>query len=192
MKQLIKVLAVLAATSTIAVTAALGQAGPLITIDEFGNGNINGNPLPGSIQVDPFSNIATLAYNLPFPGFRGDVILFEPGPQPAPISDVLRFDGNFHVFFFSERETSDTSPFDPADVGQFPGPFPGPTVNLLEIGPEGNNGAFYTPNGGPGGDFSNPSYHFISDVPEPGAGMLLSLGGGLLWAFRSRRQNKRN
>lgn len=197
MKQLIKTLAVFTITSTIAVTAAFGQAGgPLFTLDELGNMSINGVPQPpGTIAQDPFSGILTLSYNLPFVGHRGDVVLFEPGPIPAPISDVLRFDGFFHVFFFSELETSDTFPFDPADVGQFPGPFPGPTVNLMETGPEGSNGAFYTPAPGgndPGGDFSNPSYHFISDVPEPGAGLLLSLGGGILWILKGRRQVRHN
>jgi hypothetical protein len=196
MKQLIKSLAVFATTSTIALTAALGQGGPLITLDELGKMTINGAPQPpGTIAQDPFSGIFTLSYQLPFVGIRGDVVMFEPGPVPAPVSDVLRFDGNFHVFFFSEREATDnTSTRDPADMG-LPGPFPGglQPVNLVETGVEGNDGAFYTPGNGPGGDpSSNPSYDFISDVPEPGAGLLLSLGGGLLWILKGRRQERRN
>ena len=147
---------------------------------------------PGTITTEPFSGIATLSYQLPFPGYRGDVVMYEPGIQPAPITDVLRFDGNFFVYFFSERETSDTPPFDPADVGQFPGPFPGPSFNLLEAGVEGADGAFYTPGNNPGGDASNPSYRIISDVPEPGSGLLLSLGGGLLWLLKGRRQETHN
>jgi hypothetical protein len=190
MKQITKILAVFATTSTIAVTAALGQAGPLITLDEFGKGNFNGNPLPSSIQTDPFSGIATLAYNLPFAGVPGDVLLAEPS---GVLSDVLRFDGNGRVFFFSEREPTDTPPFDPADVGQFPPPIAGlQPVNLLENGPEGNNGAFYNPGGGlPGDNSAGASYHFISDVPEPGTGLLLGVGAGFLW-LRSRKQNKSN
>ena len=192
MKQLITTLAIFTIISTLAVPAFC-QNGPLLTLDELGNMTINGAPQPpGTIAQDPFSGIFTLSYQLPFIGIRGDVLLSEPNPVPPPLSDVLRFDGNFHVFFFSERETSDTSPFDPADVNQFPGPFPGPSVNLVETGPEGNNGAFYIPGNGPGGDPSNPTYHFISDVPEPGAGLLLSLGGGLLWILKNRRQEKHN
>ena len=189
MKQLTKVLAVFATASTIAVTAALGQ--PLITLDEFGKGFFNGAPLQSSIQTEPLSNIPTLAYNLPFPGVPGDVLLNEPS---GVLSDILRFDGNGHVFFFSEREPNDIPPFDPADVGQFPPPVAGlQAVNLLENGPEGSNGAFYNPTGGlPGDNTVGANYHFISDVPEPGAGLLISVGGGLLWLLRSRRQNRHN
>jgi hypothetical protein len=189
MKQLTKVLAVFATTSTIAVTAALGQ--PLITLDEFGKGFFNGTPLPSSIQADPFSGMATLTYNLPFPGVPGDVLLTEPS---GVLSDILRFDGNGRVFFFSDREPTDTPPFDPADVNQFPPPVAAfPIITLLENGPEGNNGAFYNPAGGlPGDNSAGASYHFISDVPEPGAGLLLSLGGGFLWLVKSRRQNRHN
>src|SRR2546423_8271985 len=127
MKQTTKILALFATTSAIAVTAALGQ--PLITLDELGKGTYNGTILPSSIQTDPFSNIQTLAYNLPFPGAPGDVLLNEPS---GVLSDLLRFDGQGHVFFFSEREPTDTAPFDPADVGQFPSPVAAPpVVNLL-------------------------------------------------------------
>ena len=192
MKRLNKVIAVIGLSSTIAATAAFGQ--PLITVDELGNGNFNGAVLPRFLSTDPVSGIVTLTYQLPFPGVPGDVLLFEPGPQPAPLSDLLRFDGNSHLFFFSEREATDSPPFDPADVATLPPPNAAlPRVSLFETGPEGNNGAFYNPAGGlPGDNTAGVSYHFISDVPEPGSGLLLGLGGGLLWMFRSRRQNKRN
>ena len=192
MKKLNKVIALIGLTSTIAATAAFGQGGPLITVDELGNMTLNGAPTsPGVLATDPFSGITTLMYKLPFPGFRGDVRLFEPGANIP--SDVLRFDGNFQLFFFSEIEPTDVPPFDPADVAVLPPPHAAlPSVSMFETGPEGNTGAFYTPLGNdPGGDFSNPSYHFISDVPEPGSGLLLGLGGGLLWMLKGRRQNKR-
>jgi hypothetical protein len=194
MKQLIKTIAVFGIISTITTTAAFSQ--PVITVDEFGNGNINGNPLPSGIAVEPFSGMATLTYSLPFGGSRGDVVLLEPGPVPQQFSDILRFDGNGSLYFFSERETSDVPPFDPADVPQFPALIAGlPTVFLQETGPEGNNGALYFPNpGDPGYEpgVTGLSYHFISDVPEPGSGLLLALGGGVLWILKSRRQNKAN
>ena len=189
---LVKVLAIFGIASAIAASSALAQ--PLITVDEFGKGNINGNPLPSAIGVDPFSGIATLVYTLPFAGSRGDVVMLEPGPVPQQTTDILRFDGNGSMFFFSERETTDLPPFDPADVAQFPSLIAGfPTVFVQELGPEGSNGAFYTPNpGDPGYEpgVTGLTYNFISDVPEPGTGMLTILGGGLLMALKSRRQNK--
>ena len=190
MKKFTTVLAVISLIATIAVTKASAQGGPLITVDELGNGNFNGVPLPSSLQVEPFSGILTLAYQLPFPAVPGDVQLFESGPQPTAPSDVLRFDGNFTLYFFSERETSDVAPFDPADAG-LPAPVAAlPVVNLVESGPEGNNGAFYIPGNGPGGDSTNPSYNFQSDVtvPEPGAATLVGVSlVGLLAIIRRRK-----
>ena len=144
MKRFTRVLLALAVTSATAVSMASAQ--PLITVDELGNGNINGNPLPAFLNQDPVSGMVTLTYRLPFPGVPGDVLLFEPGtPAPNPPSDLVRFDGQGFLYFFSEREATDTPPFDPADVG-VPPPIPGlQTVILLEAGPEGNNGVFYNP-----------------------------------------------
>ena len=92
MKKSVKVLAVFGFTSAMALTTALGQGGPLITVDELGKGNINGNPLPSGTMVDPFSGIATLAYTLPFAGTPGDVVLLEPGPVPQQTSSAESID----------------------------------------------------------------------------------------------------
>src|SRR5207247_440744 len=167
MKQFAKVIAVIGFTSAITLTTTLGQA-PLITVDELGNGNFNGNPLPSFLSPEPNSGIVTLTYRLPFPTVPGDVQLFEPNPtgtNQVP-SDIIRFDGNGNLWFFSERETTDVAPFDPADVNQFPPPVPGlAVVPLLENGPEGNNGALYNPSGGlPGANSAGATYNFISDV----------------------------
>src|SRR5207237_341470 len=80
-----------AVTSVLAAGAASAQ--PLITVDENGNGNFNGMPLPSGMAADPYSGITTLAYRLPFPGVPGDVQLAEPNAAGGP-SDPLRFDGN--------------------------------------------------------------------------------------------------
>src|SRR2546428_11908959 len=118
-KQSIRVLAVFGIASAITLTTATiasAQGGPLITVDELGKGNINGNPLPSGTGVDPMSGISTLFYRLPFAGTPGDVVLLQPGPIPQQTSDILRFDGQGTLYFFSEREATDVPPFDPADV----------------------------------------------------------------------------
>jgi hypothetical protein len=192
MRHLTKVLLASVLTSALGLATASAQ-NKLVTVDELGNGDQSGMPLASGITVEPFSGIATLTYTLLFPGTRGDVVLLEPGPTPQQISDILRFDGNGSLYFFSEREATDVPPFDPADVAQLPSPVPGmPIVTLQEIGAEGNNGAFYTPNpGDPGFDSTVGllSYHFISDaVPEPTTLALAGLGG-LLLTRRRRNQN---
>src|SRR5437763_17013555 len=94
-KQSVKILAIFGITSAIAVTTAFAQPGPVITVDELGNGNFNGQPLPSFQSADPFSGIVTLTYRLPFPGVPGDVQLFEPTADgTTQLSDILRFDGN--------------------------------------------------------------------------------------------------
>src|ERR1017187_9561575 len=118
----------------VAVTTAFGQGGgPLITVDESGNGTFSGTPLTSSMQADPFSGTVTLRYQLPFPGVPGDVYLLESN-STGRISDVIRFDGNFSLYFFSD---TDGPPNDPADVG-IPVPVAAlPIVTIAEVGPEG-------------------------------------------------------
>ena len=89
------------------------------------------------------------------------------------------------MFFFSDN---DGPPIDPADVG-LPPPVAGLlTVVVPEVGPEGNNGAYY--NAGffnPGGNTVGADYQFISDVvPEPATIAFLALGG--LAVMRRRRR----
>jgi hypothetical protein len=147
--------------------------------------------LPSFLSPDPFSGIVTLTYRLPFPGVPGDVRLFETNAGTNQLSDILRFDGNGNLYFFSERETTDLPPFDMADVAQFPPPVAAlQSVSLLETGPEGNNGALYNPAGGlPGDNSAGATYKFISDVPEPGISTLVLLGGGVL-VFLQRRKSR--
>ena len=77
-------------TGAVTIIGYPGVGGPLITVDELGNGDFNGAPLPSGLKADPFSGIITLAYQLPFPGVPGDVQLFESGPQPSAPSCRLR------------------------------------------------------------------------------------------------------
>jgi len=168
--------------------SALGQIGQVINLDEWGHGYITSSqPFPTNMAVEPISGIATLQYTLPFAGTAGDVVLQE--TVGGPISDVLRFDGQSHVYFFSDSSDG----FDaPADVAQMPSLLLTPNVTFLEQGQEGGlQYIMYTPNlGDPGFKAAAPgtSYYIISDVPEPSVTMLLGcLGGGLLFLKTLRR-----
>ncbi|PWU19152.1 MAG: hypothetical protein C5B50_07245 [Verrucomicrobia bacterium] len=194
MKKSAKTVALLTTASVIALTGARAQ-NFLITVDELGNGTFNGAVLPSSMKADPFSGMVTLAYQLPFAGNPGDVQLFEPNTTGnLVLSDVVRFDGQGFMYFFSELEPGELNP-DPADVPQFPPPlaaFHPASVN--EVGPEGNNNAIYTPTpADPGGISSGGlTYNFISDVPEPSASLLALLGMGLMMVSRRVRRAQRS
>ena len=172
-------------------TAALGQVGQMITLDESGNGYITpSQPFAFTSATEPISGITTLRYTLPFAGNAGDVVLLE---TPAgAISDVLRFDGQSHVYFFSDNSDGVDSL---ADVG-LPSTLITPNVTLLEQGPEGGfQYVLYTPGASdPGFKAASPgtTYEIISDVPEPSVTMMLGcLGGGLLLVRSWRHQAKR-
>jgi len=187
----------------ITVTTSFAQ---LYTFDENGNssGPRSGPPIsPGILQPDPSGGllVPVLVYNLPLPLITGDVVLVEPG-NPATggqYSDVIRFwnptgINMTQIIFYSDNST--TEPGDvPPDSGLADTGLPAQLINPIfipEVGPEGNNGALYTPPaGGPG---SIPGavglqYDIISDspVPEPGPLALSTLGGGLLLAALKRR-----
>jgi hypothetical protein len=169
------------------VSSGYGQLSQLIYLDENGTGYITpSQPFPYTIGVDPSSGMNTLEYTLPFAGVAGDVLLQElPG---GPMSDILRFDGNSHVFFFSDNSDGVDSL---ADVGlpttllaNTAGPF-------LETGVEGGfQNYIYTPTANqPGYKAAGPvAYNIVSDVPEPGTLLFGALGSGLLLLLKSRRQ----
>src|SRR5256885_11277424 len=114
MKKLAKACLVFGFTSAVAVTTAMGQVRPLITVDENGHGNITGTPLPFTVSTEPLSGIATLTYFLPFAGVAGDVLMLD----NFATNDVIRFDGQGRMWFFSDREPTDVQPFDLADMPQ--------------------------------------------------------------------------
>lgn len=168
----------LAAVFAAAITATTAYSQPVITIDEFGNGNFNGTPLPSAMAVDPFSGMTTLSYTLPFPAIRGDVVLSD---VSGTVSDILRFEGNFTLYIYSDTDTSEPNP-SPADVG-FPAAIQPSPVFAPETGPEpGLNGLFgYNPGTTlPGGNSAGATYNFISDpAPAPEPGPLALIAGGL-------------
>ncbi len=179
-------------------TTAWGQGTITLTVDEAGNGKLVNSAtgtftLPSSMAADPGPGglASALTYNLLGPPglVIGDVVMFEPGS--GEISDLLRFNQNGTLVFYSDNSEPDG---DLADTG-FPTARYTNLVRIPEVGSEGNNGAIYTPTSSQPGFVSGVafpvSYHFISDaeaVPEPGTlALLSSLGLSALLIVRSRR-----
>ena len=180
----------------------------LMTVDENGNGNIDGAPVvpAGFLLQDPgpggLANalnypVATAAFSLGT-AVAGDVLITEPGAGSTP-SDLIRFrPGSLFpspspsiVTFYSDNSDGVDSL---ADIG-FPTALNANRVTLPETGVEGGLQVIhYTPLSGQPGyidDLSNPghtaiTYAFISDVPEPTTtalgGTFLAIAFGLkLW-----------
>jgi hypothetical protein len=99
---------------------------------------------------------------------------------------LIRFNGDGTLLFYSDSlEGADA----PGDTPTPPKDVYDNLLSLDEVGPEGDNGALYTPGpNDPGFDPSGPSYHLISDVPEPGSLALLATGGLPLLGFLRRRR----
>lgn len=175
MKSSMKVLCVTSLISLAVVATAPCQT--QVTVDEFGNGTLNGAPL-SVIGVHP------LEYVLPLAATPGDVVLNEPGSGVA--SDVIDFDGNGHLWFYSDLDGPDSL----ADTSLVTilTHLQANTVYVAETGLGGqpydeelNNGAYWNPTAGqPGYDVSNPQYTFISEVPEPSSVVLLVSSIGFL------------
>src|SRR5262245_5717621 len=176
MKKLIKIAAVFCVTASLGEWSALSQ--PVqVQVDEYGVGSIKGgpfgpNPVPlaSGLMPDPTGGLLgwnVLVYNLPFPGVAGDVLMHD-FTLADPFFDVLRFDGQGHVIFYSDNVDGYDAP---ADTPAPPSPLLANQPHILEQGPEGGfQFGTYTPNvNQPGWDPSAPQYMFISDyaVPEP-------------------------
>jgi PEP-CTERM motif-containing protein len=182
------------------------QADPLITVDELGHGTIlsGGVPfaMPFALQSDPGPGglASVLTYDLLNPPslVAGDVLLQD--GAGGPILDVIRFNPAgtsplaaaiypASLLFYSDNlEGFDSL----GDTASPPGAFYTNTVTILEVGAEGDNGAFYTPTANQPGFVSGfaVQYHFISDgtaVPEPGSWTLMTAGLGALYWIRRKR-----
>jgi hypothetical protein len=188
MKTSAKILSILGCAYAMTTASLVAQ---LYTFDEFGNSSGLGIS-PGAMQLDPSGAIGlpipVMVYNLPFSVIPGDVILPEPpGPGINRNSDVIRFwnpsgGGPSQIIFYSDFTSADPAD-SPADTG-LPSGLMSLIVTIPEVGPEGNNGALYTPTANqPGFILSTTvppaTYNIISDVPEPSTLALAFLSGGL-------------
>ncbi len=169
-----------------------------ITADENGNGTIEfvgGGTfeMPGALAADPGPGglSSALTYNLLNPPslIGGDVILSELVGEALVPSDVIRFLSGPEVFVFYSDNGDGSDAL--ADTG-LPTAFFTNVVTLAEVGPEGSNGAFYTPTANQPGFVPGfaVTYHFISDsaVPEPATWAMMLIGFGAVGVTLRRRK----
>ena len=170
MKRPTRALLIITASVCLA-TSALAD----ITIDENGNGI--GTIGRGFLAPDPGPGglLSVLTYLLPFAGVQGDVLMSSVETDfGRVVFDVIRFNGNGTVLFYSDNvPVSDSL----GDTPSPPGALYANQITIAEVGPEGNNAGIYTPLAGQPGFVPGAAqrYNFVSDgaVPEPSAVVLL-------------------
>jgi hypothetical protein len=173
----------------LALSLAQGRAGIIVNVnfDEFGNGSTDyQTPLHtlGSeiLSPDPTGGVSgsVLIYVLPFNPVQGDLHLSD-SAVAVVLGDVVRFvtvgNTSFMVFYSDNGDGVDAT----ADASGLPGNTLTNVATILEVGPEGANGAKYVPTPGQPGYFSSDftsTYNITSDssTPEPGS-VFLMMGG---------------
>jgi len=201
-RRFLSILAIVCSLSLTGGTGALAQLSASFELDESGNGYLSGPDLlpqflPFTMATEPISGMTTLRYTLPayvngvpFQPASGTVYIYD--SSGSGLSDLIVFDAQY-LYFFSQLEPGETPEL--ADVPAFPAIiFSNPkgtgNADALEIDLGGGNmGANYVPLlGGPGSTFAGiVDYTFISsEVPEPGAGAIITVGLFLMLKRRRR------
>jgi hypothetical protein len=178
----------------------------LVTVDEQGNGSAFGNNMPGALwNPDPSPvanwvpqpwtfpdpkqtpwNGSVLVYQLPFLPTAGDVVLNEVGTAWSDVVRFLQYEDAQGLLkgllvFYSDVGGPTGLPDGLADTPHAPVLLANWT-SVNEVGPEGNNGASYTPLPGQPGYYvpvaGGPpvTYDLVSEVPEPAT----MIGGAML------------
>jgi hypothetical protein len=193
--------------STSAIAVAIAPPPIVITIDENGHGSavINGAaavPLTFALLADPgpggLSSVLTYTLPLGLTLVPGDLALTDADFNNLP-GDIIRFNQTFGevpipgtISFYSDNVGGAD---DLADTISPPQSFYTNFFSIAEVGPEGNNGAFYTPTANQPGFITGfaATYHFISDapgVPEPSTWAMMLAGFGAIGvALRRRRKS---
>jgi hypothetical protein len=196
MNRIPKLLALLSLTFACALPAAFGQivleTHGLYAFDESGQGSfrITGTgALPffisnihGTVALDPFLGVPSLSYPVSSNASPGDVRIYDDAAQSV-LSDVIRFDGHGHLFFYSQLQPGETPEL--ADVPQLPPLAPQlPFVSITETNfLHGGMGVDYlipATSALPGADGTTVEFLFITEVPEPAPAFLLPICAGLL------------
>lgn len=186
---------------------AIAQVAPpvTITIDENGNAassnpGVLGAPVSQGLVPDPTFGITgpVVLYSLGDIALQGEVIITEPSASATlVVSDVIRFvqltPGINRILFYSDNADGGDAL---ADTGLPTQTFGTNPQTLMEVGTEGDNGAFYHPTANQPGFITglDVTYHFISEVPEMNtivagfavAGMVVFRFG---WRARARHRN---
>jgi hypothetical protein len=199
-RRFLSILAIVGSLSLTGETGALSQLSASFEFDESGNGYLSGPDLlpqflPFTMATEPISGMTTLRYTLPayvngvpFQPASGTLYIYD--SSGSELSDLIVFDTQY-LYFFSQLEPGETPEL--ADVPELPTIIyanPEATGNALEIDLGGGNmeANYVSLLGGPGSTFARiVDYTFISsEVPEPGAGAIITVGLFLMLKRRRR------